>query len=62
LHLPRAIAIIFGVGTVEAFRMAALNVVEEQIRKASTEDLKLLSTWLGSVFATAEHERRRRDA
>jgi len=60
--LPQAIQNIFGVDDLAAFRMAALNLLENKIRSASNEEIHQLNKWLGSVFAIAEHERRRRAA
>lgn len=61
-ELPQAVQDIFGVDELAAFRMCAMNLVENKVRAASNDEIKLLNSWLGSVFAIAEHERRRRRA
>lgn len=58
--LPKAIAKVFGVDEMVAYRMACLGIVESGVGAATDEEIKLLNSWLGSVFAIAEHERRRR--
>jgi hypothetical protein len=60
--LPKAIQNLFGVNEAEAFCMASVDVVDANARQPTTADLQLINKWLGTVFAIAEHERRRRAA
>lgn len=56
----QAIEHFFNVDSMAAVRMAALKVLEIRILDSTDEELRLLNRWVGSVFAIAEHERRRR--
>jgi len=61
-ELSCAVQNLFGVDDLTAFRMSALNLMDNKIRAVSDKEIELLNKWVGGVFAIVEHERRRRKA